>query len=211
MENLPKDILFQLSLELDLPNLLNLCKTNRLLNEKVCNNENIWLSKLNKDFPLHNNLNIQINFKNKYKLLYDLHKLRNKLKFKRSVYELFNSEKLDLSRKDIQELPKEIEILQNLETLNLDYNQIKEIPEEIGKLTNLKYLSLRGNGPLLIPREIGKLTNLFYLNLSMNTIKELPEEIGDLHNLEILDLSHNYIVKLPKQIGNLYKLKSLTK
>ena len=70
MENLPKDILFQLSLKLKLPDLLRLCATNKRINSLVWERDNIWYAKLNSDFP-----NCQIlksNPKDNYKMLYVL-------------------------------------------------------------------------------------------------------------------------------------------
>ena len=54
MENLNKDELFLLAMELDLPSILNLCKTSKYLNKMVCENPNLWRSKLNKDYPYLN-------------------------------------------------------------------------------------------------------------------------------------------------------------
>ena len=46
---LPKDILFQIALELDLPDLLSYCLTSRSYNEAACKNPDFWRAKLLKD------------------------------------------------------------------------------------------------------------------------------------------------------------------
>lgn len=52
MEDLPKDVLFSLALEMDLPDLLRFCSSHPKINRKVCNNNNIWWGKLRKEYPL---------------------------------------------------------------------------------------------------------------------------------------------------------------
>lgn len=44
-----KDILFSLALELDLPNILNLCLVNKTASEYICRNDNFWLKKMEKE------------------------------------------------------------------------------------------------------------------------------------------------------------------
>lgn len=51
MENVPKDILVLIALELDLPNLVNLCRSHKEINRKVCQNDAFWIQKLQRDFP----------------------------------------------------------------------------------------------------------------------------------------------------------------
>jgi len=47
------------------------------------------------------------------------------------------AEKLDLSNKNLTEIPPEIPQLTSLQELNLNSNQIREIPEAIARLTSL--------------------------------------------------------------------------
>jgi internalin A len=61
---------------------------------------------------------------------------------------------LDLSVKQIEELPEEIGELEHLTGLNLNNNELTKLPESIGRLVNLTYFDV-GNNPLnLIPQEI---------------------------------------------------------
>ncbi len=67
MNNLNRDELISLAVELDLPSLLNFCKMNKRTNDKICNNEIFWKTKLNKDFP--NFVNRQNSYKKQYLFL----------------------------------------------------------------------------------------------------------------------------------------------
>lgn len=49
MEELPKDALFSLAVEMELPDLLNFCRTNSRIHT-ICSEKYVWLNKLKKDF-----------------------------------------------------------------------------------------------------------------------------------------------------------------
>ncbi|MEE9553496.1 MAG: COR domain-containing protein [candidate division Zixibacteria bacterium] len=116
---------------------------------------------------------------------------------------------LDLSNKEIIELPPEIGRLTTLRSLNLNYNQLTLLPAETGNLTELKSLRLSRNQLTEWPPEIGNLTGLQSLNLGYNGISELPPEIGNLTGLRSLDLRQNYLTKLPTEISSLTELQWL--
>ena len=61
-----KDMLVKIALELDLPDLLNLCLTNPEYNRKICNNNDLWRWKMIKDFP-----DVETRTKDRYTLLYN--------------------------------------------------------------------------------------------------------------------------------------------
>ena len=67
-----------------------------------------------------------------YKILYSLSQLKNKLKRKENIYDLYELKVLDLYNNKLTEIPKEIGTLSNLQFLNLDKNKLTEIPKEIG-------------------------------------------------------------------------------
>lgn len=50
LNSIPKDVLIMIALNLDLYELLLLCKTNKTINSKICNNKYFWLKKLLRDF-----------------------------------------------------------------------------------------------------------------------------------------------------------------
>jgi Leucine-rich repeat (LRR) protein len=55
------------------------------------------------------------------------------------------AEKLDLSNKNLTEIPPEIAQLTSLQVLYLNNNQIREIPEALAHLTSLQFLNLYNN------------------------------------------------------------------
>jgi len=117
--------------------------------------------------------------------------------------------KLDLSNKDITELPPEICNLVNLKELNLSYNSLVSLPPELCKLKKLESLLLLRNELKDLPDEIGMLTGLRTLDVSYNPIKEFPPSIGTLTNLQNLDASYCELTKLPLEFINLLSLKNL--
>src|SRR5579883_1051988 len=99
--------------------------------------------------------------------------------------------------------------INNLSYLNLSFKQINKIPKEIDNLTNLKYLVLSNNKIKEIPKEVGNLTNLQDLYLSKNEIKEIPKELCNLTNLKCLYLYNNQIKEIPKEIETTVNLINL--
>jgi internalin A len=109
--------------------------------------------------------------------------------------------KLDLSRKDLTELPPEIGQLTNLTELNLYNNKLTELPPEIGQLTNLTELDVSLNQLTELPPEIGELTKLRKLDLKLNRLSLLPLEIGKLIYLTYINLRDNRLIPtIPPEI-----------
>ena len=138
MEKLNKDELFTLALHLDLPDILNLCQGNKYIQNSICKRDEIWIYKLNKDFPNFKKLGVKKSFKELYQLLFSLVKLKEKLKRKENIYDLYNLQNLYLYNNRLTKIPKEIGNLTNLQILSLDNNQLTEIPKEISNLKNLQ-------------------------------------------------------------------------
>ncbi len=201
MEKLNKDELFTLALHLDLPSLLNFCSSSRNINNILCLKNEIWIYKLNKDFPDFRKLNVKKSFKDLYQLLFSLTKLKEKLKRGENIYQLYNLEELYLDYDNLAEIPKEIGLLINLRNLYLNENRLTEIPQEISFLINLQKLDLSYNYLTKIPKEIGKLTNLQKLNLSGNQLTTIPKEMGNLTNLKELYLDYDNSTQIPKEIA----------
>ncbi len=116
---------------------------------------------------------------------------------------------LNLSFRQITELPEEIDQLTNLTYLDLRFNQLTKLPEWIGQLTNLTHLDLSVNQLTALPESVDQLTNLTFLNLFKNKLTALPETIGQLTNLTFLGLGDNKLTVLPETIGQLTNLTSL--
>ena len=120
-----------------------------------------------------------------------------------------NWTELDLSRKELTEIPPEIFQLSQLTKLNLENNQITKIPDAIAALSNLQYLDLGNNKITKIPDAIAALSNLQTLYLSRNEITEIPDAIASLSNLEELNFRHNRMTKIPDAIAALSNLQIL--
>lgn len=116
---------------------------------------------------------------------------------------------LDLSNKEIEELPPEIGRLTNLKELDLSGNTLTELPIEIGQLTNLEILKLSENRLTRFPKNFAHLQKLTILDLSNNQLYLVPGEITSLKHLKGLNLSTNYLVDFPNEIGNLVNLTTL--
>jgi len=114
--------------------------------------------------------------------------------------------KLDLSKKNLTEIPPEIADLTSLQLLDLSNNQISEIPEALAHLTSLQRLFLYNNQIREIPEALTQLTSLQYLYLSNNQISEIPEALAQLTSLQLLDLSHNQIREIPEALAYLTSL-----
>ena len=51
MDRLSKDELYVLSLHLDLPDLLELCRSSPTFYRKICRDPTVWLRRIKRDFP----------------------------------------------------------------------------------------------------------------------------------------------------------------
>ena len=121
---------------------------------------------------------------------------KNKIKpadLPRSTKDLLKLETLDLSSKNLTEIPEEIAFLENLKVLILDDNKLTKLPSTICKLTNLYGLSVNNNQLTRLPHCIDKLQNLQSLRLSNNKLTSTPKVLTLLKNLLVLDLDGNKI------------------
>ena len=215
MDKLSKDELFLIGIQLDLPDLLKLCKIYKRFDNLVCKKNDIWFHKL-REFPNWRDFNMNKIPREIYETIYRLKLFKDTLtvlfhyKFKSfSLLELYNVRSIDLSHSISYSIPEEIYVFENLETLKLNDNQIEEIPKDILKCKKLKTLDLSFNKLEEIPKYIENLENLTVLYLDHNQLVEIPKEIGNLKNLKILDLSFNELIEVPEELSNLNKLEKL--
>lgn len=94
-------------------------------------------------------------------------------------------------------------------SINLSGKNLTEIPNEVFKHRNLRKLKLSGNQIKQVSNDILKLKRLRVLDLSDNKLTQLHAGIFKLPCLETLVISNNAIKTLPKQIANSNKLKIL--
>ncbi|WP_052085237.1 leucine-rich repeat domain-containing protein [Cellulophaga sp. E6(2014)] len=118
-------------------------------------------------------------------------------------------EYLNLSTKNLTEVPRGIGALTHLKTLDLSNNQLTTLPEGIGQLIHLEKLILNKNNLTHIPESILNLKELKDLRLDKNQISTLPKKIDKLAKLEKLTLRDNQLSVLPKSFYNLLNLKEL--
>lgn len=139
---------------------------------------------------------------------------------------------LDLSGRNLTELPESIGKLKQLTRLYLPGNKLKTLPDSIRNLTSLEHLDLEGNRLTSVPsivfelsqlkslvlwrnvltslaNEIANLKNLVSLDLMDNRLTPLPPVIGQLSQLKNLDLNNNYLTAIPEEIGQLVRLETL--
>ena len=127
---------------------------------------------------------------------------------------------LNLSDKNMGDLPGSLAKLKNLKILFLDRNNFYSIPQVVFKFKKLEVLSIQGWGEFdndtnhrslkYVISEIGSLTNLEELNLERNTISELPPELVKLKSLKRLYLYENSLCdSAVKIICNLDSLETL--
>ena len=130
--------------------------------------------------------------------------------FPRDRYKLQDLFKLDISNKDIAELPNEIGKLSNLRMLIVDNNNIKEFPSEIYQLKNLGLLSCMKNEISHISEEIINLQGLLMFAACHNEISILPNNFFRLNNLTSFCMHGNKLTALSNDVCNLSKLTSIT-
>jgi Leucine-rich repeat (LRR) protein len=220
MENTSKDILFTIALNLDLPSLLKWCSSNSRINRDVCQNNNVWRSKLLKDFPDYLKFDLKRSLKETYVFLYQLSYIKKLINTNENLYEIFLMKELDLSEKGLKKVPafdlpnlQELDLsgnsltsvpsfdLPNLQILYLSHNRLTEVPAF--HLPNLQDLDLYNNQLTEVPAF--DLPDLKELYLSGNSLTEVPA--FHLPNLQVLELSYNKLSEVPAfDLPNLQRL-----
>jgi len=132
--------------------------------------------------------------------------VRNLKELPPEIGRFVNLKRLDLSNNRLTSLPPEIGKLKHLEELDVSFNQLKSLPPEIGNLTHLKNINASFNKLTTVPPEIGSLIHLKALNLSFNKVATLPPEVGALKELKILTIKLNPLATLPEEMSNLKNL-----
>ena len=82
---------------------------------------------------------------------------------------------LDLSYRNLSQLPPGIKNSPEIIRLHLDHNSFTEVPEELLTIPNLTYLDLSHNKIKKFPGFLLKHPSLKYIDLSYNQITKIPE------------------------------------
>lgn len=154
--------------------------------------------------------------------LEELQKWLRQLGLEYAITYLGDMLELNLSFKNISELPEIIGDLKNLERLYLNNNQIRKLPESISKLKNLQTLDLRNNQITSLPKTLTSINDLrcddnvvFQKSTKLQELQQWLRGLGknytidELKNLQKLDLYQKQITELPASIGELKNLKNL--
>ena len=149
MNKLGKDELFSIAIKLDLPDLLAFCKSDERINQLICKRNDIWRTKLN-EFPNWKSFNIDKSLEETYKYLYYLDEIKEKIKLKETLLEIYNLKRLDLYNNQLTQIPGLN--LPNLQELYLYNNQLTQIPDL--NLPNLQKLFLYNNQLTQIPEKL---------------------------------------------------------
>ena len=195
MDTASKDVLFTIAMNLELPDLLKWCESNSKIHRDVCNNDNVWRSKLLADYPDYRKFNLDRSLREIYVFLYQLSLIKILLNTKESLYEIFLRKEIDLKFKQLTKVPAFD--LPNLEILNLSDNNLRKVPAF--NLPNLKYLYLNHNQLEKIPPF--NLPNLRFLYINSNKLTAIPDFI--LPNLWGIHLYNNKFS--PKEHEKIYK------
>ena len=147
MERLDQVALFNIAINLGLPELLSFCGSSKRINRLICNKDPIWRYKLNEfkdnDADKEYFLILGFSLRKTYELLYNLSELKRKLSLqgvvlKYSLQKLYNLQNLGWGNNNLTELPKEIGQLVHLKILGLSNNQLTELPKEIKNIKGLR-------------------------------------------------------------------------
>ena len=96
-----------------------------------------------------------------------------------------------VSRNRLQTFPEWLEDLSDLKVVVADHNRFEDFPDILLRMPHLEHISLGENALQGIPIDIDLIKNLKVLSLWGNVLAHFPASLGNLEHLEILDLLHN--------------------
>ena len=200
MESASKDVLFTIAMDLDLPSLLKWCESSARVNQDVCQNDNVWRSKLLREYPDYQKFELNRSLRETYIFLYQLSYIQGLLNTNESLYDIFHKKHLNLQNKSLKKVPALD--LPNLQNLYLSGNFLTKVPAF--NLPNLEGLYLSDNMLTEVP--VFNLPNLQKLVLSYNKLTEIPN--FNLPNLQELYLQSNQLTeRTKKELKKKYGLK----
>ena len=125
------------------------------------------------------------------------------LDFLKQLRESAESQVLNLSERQLHDVPGVIQQCHGLKKLDFSKNVCKHISTFIGLLIHLTDLNLRGNVLKDVPVEIGAINGLKLFDLGENRLKDVPDACRSLHQLTFLWLDKNKIKDIPPWFAEL--------
>ena len=116
---------------------------------------------------------------------------------------------LDLGRRRLLNIPRNVLQLRSLIVLDLSHNCIRQLPDDMSGLKHLTKLTLSHNKLELLANSIGDLVNLVQLFVNNNGLRYLPAALKQLKKLRELDVSFNKLTELSMVLADLKGLKRL--
>lgn len=117
--------------------------------------------------------------------------------------------RLDLSKKDLKEIPKLVCELSNLQELNLSANNLSDL-KNIDKLEKLQILNIGMNNFDRFPNQIVKLKNLKVLDVWWNDIKTFPEKFYTSNTkIEAIDMTSMFEFDFSANLPKIHRFKNL--
>lgn len=125
-----------------------------------------------------------------------------------------NIERMNLSKNNMKNPPRNLELFRSLRFLSLRLNEIKSWPKGINSLENLEELDVSFNAINSIQYNMTLMgifnaniipippvaTSLTSLDISFNLLTEFPRKVLDFRKLRLLSLSSNTIIDIPDEI-----------
>lgn len=204
IEDIPVDVLGQMSLDLPIASVISLCRTDRNM-KKICERDSFWQKRVTKDIPRALSAKKyfpDMSWRSIYRLYYMLPVLPD-------PEQLTTIKTLSFDSKQLTSIPPELGRLTSLQTLQLTNNLLTSLPPELVQLSSLRILNVYNNQLTIVPPELGQLSSLEYLNLSDNQLTSLSPELGQLSSLQQLHLNKNQLTSLPLELAQLSSLRYL--
>lgn len=116
---------------------------------------------------------------------------------------------LDLTRRKLQTLPRDLVELSALRVLMLHKNRLNDLPAWLAEMKTIEVLLLDQNRFDAFPNVLLRMDQLETLSLGDNFIEEIPLDVDDMVSLRHLALWGNLIGRYPASLGDLPNLRTL--
>lgn len=191
LEKLPKDVLLYMVLDMNIGDILKLCKTKKYFNDTICNNRMFWMNKSIRDFPsldqkdggLYNRIRSNVTITDDELKNMDMKKLQtillNVLDYLHYIDPNIETENIYVNREDDNNQTK-FERLGNEDLLGVKSKN----PIEGAFILNLLRLKVDKNAYPLIGAFENETYETKTVNLDIKKLSALLSEISDIDTIE---------------------------